>query len=138
MLAPRTLPDGSRAWVDSHVKDFTDALTAYDDRLALVQNQRNHTWEIWRVAEDGSEYIVMRSKPGRDAQLGPGVIQHLADRDARRHGTSLVEGLIKHNEKAEDDARARYEESAFLALDKMLSKSWRGHVPSNIEDLDLK
>lgn len=121
--------------MDSYVKDFTDALTRYDERLALVQTNVGH-WEIWRVAEDGTEYRVIRSKvPG--AGLGPGVIEMLAQRDMQRQGAQQVEKLIQHNERVEKEAQDKYHEAAYLALDKMLSKSWRGHVPSNVEDLDL-
>jgi hypothetical protein len=134
LIAPSSLPDGSRVWMAPETKDFVDRLEALDPRLALVQNP-GESWSIWRVPEDGSPPVhVMRSKPG--AKLCPEVIEMLRRRDTRA-GHDPVEEIIRHNELAAKRAADAEEEAMFLALDKMLSKAWRGRVPTNVEDLNL-
>jgi len=132
MMQPRTLPGGKRVWLDGEVADFTAALTALDPRLSLIQCEDGR-WEIWRVAEDGSEHIVTRSPAG--ARLGPAIIQRLAENDSRR--TDPVDNMIRKNDLAEKHRQDAQVESQMVALDKLLGRIWKGPVPSNVEDLSL-
>ena len=132
MTAPRTLPNGKRVWLDGEVADFTAALTALDERLSLVQCQSGR-WEIWRVAEDGTEHIVTRSPVG--ARLGPAVLKRIAENDTRR--TDVVGNLIRKNDLAEKHRKDAQVEGISVALDKFLSRTWKGRVASNIEDVSL-
>ncbi len=75
----------------------------------------------------------MRSKPG--ARLGPHVLEKLVAGDRRRH--DVVEQTVIHNERATKAAEDAEDEATMVAIDKMLSKSWRGRVPSNVEDLSI-
>ena len=114
-------------------RDFTERLEALDPRLALVQNA-DTSWSIFRVPEDGSQpRMICRSKPG--AKLSPEVIHRLQMRDTR-HGHDPMEEIIKHNERRSKELEDQRVEARFLALDKMLSKSWRGRVPSTEEGFE--
>lgn len=132
MTQPRSLPGGRRVWLDGEVADFVDALHDLDERLALVQTVDGR-WEIWRVAEDGQEVIVCRSSRG--AKLDRSIIIKLAQNDARRQ--DVVDRIIKQNDLAEKHRLDDAEEKFNVALDRLLSRTWRGHVPSNVEDLNL-
>jgi len=129
---PRNLPGGRRVWLDGEVADFVDALHDLDERLALVQTVDGR-WEIWRVAEDGQEVIVCRSPRG--AKLDRSIIIKLAQNDARRQ--DVVDRIIKQNDLAEKHRLDHAEESFNVALDRLLSRTWRGRVPTNVEDLNL-
>lgn len=136
---PRTLPSGFRTFLPGEVADFVDAMERLDDRLCLAQRQADHPlgpgWSIFRNPEDGSPPVpIAHGRPG--ARLGPGVLQRLAENDSRRHG-NLADKIIKANEKRVADVNAKAEEDKMVAYDKMLSKAWRGHVPSNVDDLDI-
>jgi hypothetical protein len=133
LIAPMNLPNGSRTWVAPEVQDFVKRLEALDPRLALVQNE-NGSWSIYRVPEDGSEpRHIMRSTPG--AKLDPQVIERLRARDTRA-GHDPVEEMIKANDKAMKDRQDRTVEERFLAIDRMLSKAWRGRVPQTDEGFE--
>jgi hypothetical protein len=132
MMQPRTLPGGRRAWLDGEVADFVDAMMRLDDRLALVQTVDGR-WEIWRCAEDGSEHMVCRSPVG--AKLTLSVLERLAQGDTRRH--DVVEKMIRQNDLAEKHRLDAQEEAHNVAVDRLLSRVWKGHVPSNVEDLNL-
>lgn len=135
LVAPRTLPNGARTWLSPEVSEFSDRLRDIDPRLALVQHTDN-SWSIWRVGESGEENVICRSKPG--ASLGPQVLQRLVEGDTRRRGGGdFVEKMIRHNDKVVKDAEDAEVESKFIAIDRMLSKAWKGHVASNIEDLSI-
>lgn len=135
LIAPHALPGGSRVWLAPETRDFIQRLEELDPRLALVKNA-DGTWAILRVPEDGTGPVcVMRSKTP-NAKLCPDVIEMLRARDTRR-GHDPVEEIIRHNNKVQKDAEDKAVEQRFLALDKMLSKSWRGRVASNVEDLSL-
>ena len=103
MMQPRNLPGGRRAWLDGEVADFVDAMMRLDDRLALVQTEDGR-WEIWRCAENGSESIVCRSKPG--ARLSFQILEKLAQGDTRR--VDVVDRMIRQNDLADSghDPRA--------------------------------
>lgn len=134
MMIPTRLPAGSTAWVDLEVRDFTERLTELDDRLALVK-EPGERWSIYRVPEDGSPAKhILRSKPG--AKLGPHVIELLRRGDTR-NGATPIEDIIRHNTLVEKHRQDAKEEAAAVAFDRLMSKVWRGHVPSNVEDLDL-
>lgn len=127
LSVPKHLPDGSTVWLDPETVDFATRLHELDPRLALVRNA-DTSWSIWRVAEDGSEHCVARSKPG--ARLDQRVIDQLRRNDTRRRGgTRLAEAILRHNEKVEKDRIAADEELLLESIDRMLSKSWRGRVP---------
>ena len=133
---PRTLPSGFRAFLPGECVDFIAALEALDDRLCLVQRQADHPrgpgWSIFRNPEDGSEAVpVAHGRPG--ARLGPGVIAKLAEGDSRRH--DVADRLIKGNEANVRRVVHEAEEAKMVAYEKMLSRSWRGRVPSNLADL---
>lgn len=132
MTIPRNLPNGRRAWLDGEVSDFVDAMTRLDDRLALVQTEDGR-WEIWRCAEDGSEVIVCRSPQG--ARLGPDVLERLARGDTRRD--DIVGRMQRDNDLTEKHRLDAQEEAHNVAVDRLLSRVWKGHVPSNIGDLSL-
>ncbi len=133
LIAPTELPSGSRAWVAPEVRDFTDRLAALDPRLALVQNA-DTGWSIFRVPENGSDPVcIVRSKPG--AKLSPEIIETLRQRDTR-HGHTPMEEIIRHNAKVQKNAEEREIESKFVAIDNMLSKSWRGRVPATVEGFE--
>ena len=133
LIAPLTLPNGSRQWVAGETQDFTARLAALDPRLALIQNG-NGSWSIMRVPEDGSEArLIMRSKPG--AKLCPEVIEMLKSRDTRA-GHDPVEEAIRHNDKIVKDAEDAAAEARFIAVDKMLSKAWKGRVPKTLEGIE--
>lgn len=132
MMQPRSLPSGRRAWLDGEVADFVDAMMRLDDRLALVQTEDGR-WEIWRCAEDGSEVIVCRSPAG--ARLDQSVLVRLAQNDTRRH--DVVERMVRANDLAEKHRLDEAEEAHNVAVDRLLSRVWKGRVASNIEDLTL-
>lgn len=129
LTAPQTLPGGQRAWVDGEVAEFTQRLSEFNPNLALYQNP-DGSWLIAEITEDGGVHYVMRSKPG--ARLGPQVIEKLKQGDRRHH--DVVGRVIAYNDKVSRAAAEAEIEGKFVALDKMLSKAWRGRVPSNIED----
>ncbi len=133
LTAPHTLPGGQRVWLDGEVQEFIQRLAEFDPNMALYQDP-DGSWLIARIAEDGSVHYIMRSKPG--ARLGPHVIAKLIEGDTWRRGNNPVERMIRHNEKVVRDSEAEAEEATLVALDKMLSKSWRGRVPSNVEDIE--
>lgn len=133
LIAPMNLPNGSRTWVAPEVQDFVKRLEALDPRLALVANA-DESWTIYRVPEDGSDpRAIVRSKPG--AKLDPQVIEMLRRRDTRA-GHDPVEEMIRANDKALKDRQDRNVEERFLAIDKMLSKSWKGRVPQTEEGFE--
>jgi len=137
---PRTLPSGFRTFLPGEVVDFITALEALDDRLCLVQRSADHPrgvgWSIFRNPEDGSPPVPICHGPRGGGGLGPEVIHRLAANDSRRVG-NIGDKIIKANEKRVADVNAKAEEDKMVAFDKMLSKAWRGHVPSNVEDLDI-
>ena len=132
MIQPRNLPGGRRAWLDPEVADFVDAMMRLDDRLALVQTEDGR-WEIWRCAEDGGEHMVCRSPIG--ARLSPEILHRLAQGDTRR--VDVVDRMIRQNELAEKHRLDAQEEAHNVAVDRLLSRVWKGHVPTNVEDLNL-
>lgn len=134
LTAPYTLPGGQRVWLDAEVQEFIQRLADLDPSLALYHDP-DGSWIIARIAEDASIHYVMRSKPG--ARLGPHVIAKLVEGDTRRQGNDPVERMLAHNEKVQRDAEAAAEEATLVAIDKMLSKSWRGRITSTIEDSDI-
>lgn len=131
LIAPHTLPGGQRAWLDAEVQEFTQRLTELDERLALYQDP-DGSWLIARIAEDGSIHYIMKSKPG--ARLGPHVLQKLVEGDTRRRGHQPVEAVIRANEATARRNQEEAEEKALEMLDNVLSKSWRGRIPTNVED----
>lgn len=133
LIAPNSLPDGTRVWMAPETRDFTERLEALDPRLALVQNA-DSSWAIFRVPEDGSGAVcICRSKPG--AKLSPEVIERLRRRDTR-NGHDPVEEIIKHNERIQKDLADKEIEAKFVAIDNMLSKAWRGRVPQTAEGFE--
>lgn len=132
MMQPRNLPGGRRAWLDGEVADFVDAMMRLDDRLALVQTEDGR-WEIWRCAEDGGEVLICRSAPG--ARLGPAVLERLARGDTRQH--DVIGRMQRENDLAEKHRQDAEEEAYNVAVDRLLSRVWRGRVPTNVEDLNL-
>ncbi len=132
MTQPRNLPNGKRVWLDGEVAEFVDHLTQLDPLLALIQCDDGR-WEIWRVAEDGSEHIICRSQPG--ARLGPEVLQRLAAGDTR--ASNPFDKVIRANELVEKHRQDDMIESTFLGVDRLLSKAWHGRVTSVIEDTSL-
>lgn len=133
LIAPADLPDGSRVWLAPETRDFVQRLEALDPRLCLVSNP-DGGWSIWRQPEDGSPARhIMRSKPG--AKLAPEVVERLRARDTRA-GHDPVAEMIKANDKAIKDRIDKNVEERFLAIDRMLSKSWRGRVPQTDEGFE--
>jgi hypothetical protein len=114
-------------------RDFIQRLEALDPRLALVQNG-DRSWSIFRVPENGAPPVcICRSRP--DAVLSPEIIHRLQMRDTRG-GHAPMEEIIRHNAKVQKDAEDREIESKFLAIDRMLSKSWKGRVPVTTEGFE--
>lgn len=134
LTAPHTLPGGQRVWLDGEVQEFIERLAEYDPNMALYQDP-DGSWLIARIGDDGSVHYIMRSKPG--ARLGPHVLQKLIEGDTWRRGNNVVEKIIAHNEKVARDAEAAAEEAFLVSLDRMLSRSWKGRIPTNVEDLEL-
>lgn len=136
---PRTLPSGFRAFLPGEVADFVDAMERLDPQLCLVQRQEDHPlgpgWSIFRNPEDGSPAVAVAHGPRGGGRLGPAILERLAAGDARRH-ENLADRLIKANDKNVADVNAKAEEDKMVAFDKMLSKAWKGRVPSNLADLD--
>lgn len=127
LTLPKRLPDGSYVWLDPETVDFAQRLSELDPRLALVRNA-DTSWSIWRLAEDGSEVCVARSRPG--ALLDPEIITKLRENDTQARGyTDLAARLEKHNAQVEQDRIADDEELLLESVDRVLSKSWRGRVP---------
>lgn len=131
---PRTLPGGFRAFLPGEVADFVDALEQLDPRLCLVQRQ-DKGWSIFRNPEDGSPAVPVCHGPKGGGGLGPAVIHRLAAGDSRRH-PNLADQIIKSNEANVKAVDEKADEDKMVAYDKMLSKAWKGRVPSNIADLD--
>jgi hypothetical protein len=132
LTAPQTLPGGQRAWVDGQVAEFTQRLAEFNPNLALYQDP-DGSWLIAEITPDGAVHYVMRSKPG--AHLGPQVIEKLAQGDRRHH--DVAGRVAAHNDKVERDSAEAEREAKLVALDNLLSKTWVGRVPSNVEDLDI-
>lgn len=133
LVAPASLPDGSRVWMAPETRDFVQRLEALDPRLALVQNA-DTSWSIFRVPEDGSHAVcVCRSRPG--AKLSPEVIDRLRRRDTRGGHDPMGE-IIRHNNRVQKNLADKEVEAKFLAIDNMLSKSWRGRVPETAEGFE--
>lgn len=85
-------------------------------------------------AEDGSDpLMICRSKPG--AKLGPELIERLRARDTRAGHDPAAE-MIRNNDRVAEEIREREVEARFLALDAMLSKAWKGRVPSTDEGFE--
>jgi len=136
MLIPTRLPGGSQAWLDTETRDFVGRLTAFDPQLALVKNP-NGSWEIWRVPLNGPEKPVMRSRPGVKLDAAQVIAQlQKGDSHSRAH-VDPVEAAIKHNDKIMRQRDQEAAEAQLEAYDKMLSKAWRGPVPSNVEDISI-
>lgn len=135
LTLPQKLANGSQVWLDPEVMEAARIISAYDDRLSIVKNQ-DQSWSIYRVAEDGQEAVVARSKP--HAKLDPHfIVKKLQDGDTRRRGNDVVERVIKQNEKRERDMDSKYEDNVNDAMDKLMSKAWKGRIPSNIEDVNI-
>ncbi len=135
LIAPAALPDGSRVWMAPETMDFTRRLEELDPRLALVQDEAG-AWSIWRVPEDGSDPVMIcRSKPG--AKLAPEVIERLRQRDTRAGHDPAAE-MIRNNDRVVKETRDREDEARFLALDAVLSKAWRGRVPTTDEGFEAQ
>ena len=133
LIAPADLPDGSRVWLAPETRDFIRQLEELDPRLALVQNA-DSSWSIFRVPEDGSEpRCICRSRPG--AKLAPEVIHRLRMRDTRS-GHDPIEEIIKANERHAKHLADAEVEAKFNAIDRMLSKSWKGRVPVTAEGFE--
>ena len=132
MFIPHNLPNGRKAWTDTEVLDFVANLQRYDDRLSLVKVPEVGAWEIWYCPPDQKPHMVMQSKPG--ARLGPAVIEALHQHDMQR-GKDPVEEMIRKNAAREQQLQAEAEEGVLVALDKMLTKSWRGRINSVIDEL---
>ena len=45
--------------------------------------------------------------------------------------------MIRQNELAEKHRLDAQEEAHNVAVDRLLSRVWKGHVPTNVEDLNL-
>lgn len=123
MMLPTRLPSGSKAWLSGEAQDFIDRLTQLDDRLALVLNP-NESWSIWRVAEDGSEHLIAKSKPY--AKLDESVILKLQEGDLRRRGLKVVEDMIEANDRLQKERDEKTEDVLNEAMEKVYSVAWRG------------
>lgn len=128
-VIPHVLPSGHAMWLAPEVIDFAERLKELNDRLALFKDT-DGSWLIAYVPEFGEPEYVMRSTPG--APLGPHVIDQLKLAWRRFHDP--VERMIQHNEKLEAQRRYELEEATLSAIDKMLSKSFRGRVTSTLDD----
>lgn len=134
IIAPTRLPNGARVWLDGETRDFIRRLNELDPRLALVQHT-DGSWSIWRVGEDGSEWLIARSKPY--ARLDPGVIEILRQNDLRRDsGEKIADRMIDHNERLIRENKERGADALAEAVDKALSKSWHGRLPTKGEGIE--
>lgn len=136
MIAPFRLPTGKTVWLDLEVQSFVDRLKAYDDRLALIKDNPTGRWEIWRVGEDGKEHFILRSKPGAKLDAAK-VIGMLQAGDTRAPGNDPIGRMIANNERVENEMEKKVEEATLEAMDKVLSKAWRGRIPTNVEDVSI-
>ena len=116
------------------VSDFIDAMERLDPRLCLVKRP-DGGWSIWRSPEDGSDAVPVAHGPQGGSRLGPEILERLAQHDTRRVD-NVGDRIIKSNEALVKRVNDKAEEDKMIAFDKMLSKAWKGHVPSNLSDLD--
>ena len=132
LYAPVNLPGGQQIWESTEVHEFVARLKELHPDLALYR-RNDGAWEIWECAPNQPPAYIMRSKPG--AKLSPEVIERLRQHDVRYN--DVAERTIKNNEQVKRDAEERAMHKLYDSIDLMLSKAWRGKVPSNVEDIDI-
>lgn len=132
LYAPVNLPGGQQLWESTEVHEFVARLKELHPDLCLYRRQ-DGAWEIWECSPYHPPAYIMRSKPG--AKLSPEVIERLRAHDVRYN--DVTERVIQNNDRVKREADERAADAIYNALDRMLSKSWRGRVPTNVEDVDI-
>lgn len=119
LIAPSQVGDGRTVWHETSgdVATVVECLRAYDDRLSLVRNVADNTWEVWRLCEDGEARRIAH-RPGARFPNGPSLVRFIAEHDTRR-GYDPVADTIAHNDRIDAERAARHDERAEQAADKL-------------------